>query len=126
MAWLATDPTGANDPDHLLIGDLNAYTREDPVTALQAAGYVNLVAKFNDAPFYTFIYRGAAGSLDHALASPSLADKATGAQIWHINAAYAPWLDYHEDGKPQEIGRELYKASAVRASDHDPLVVSFR
>ena len=24
-AWLASDPTGSNDPDFLIIGDLNAY-----------------------------------------------------------------------------------------------------
>ena len=29
--WLATDPTGSGDPDVLIIGDLNAYDKEDPV-----------------------------------------------------------------------------------------------
>ncbi|MCC6416609.1 MAG: ExeM/NucH family extracellular endonuclease, partial [Opitutaceae bacterium] len=30
VAWLATDPTGAADPDYLIIGDLNSYAIEDP------------------------------------------------------------------------------------------------
>jgi predicted extracellular nuclease len=36
--WLATDPTGSADPDVLLIGDFNAYAREDPITVLTASG----------------------------------------------------------------------------------------
>ena len=33
--WVATDPTNSNDPDYLIIGDLNAYAHEDPLTALR-------------------------------------------------------------------------------------------
>lgn len=36
LAWLATDPTAADDPDVLLLGDYNSYAREDPVRALAA------------------------------------------------------------------------------------------
>ena len=42
-AWLATDPTGTGDPDVLLIGDLNSYAKEDPIAALEGAGYTNLI-----------------------------------------------------------------------------------
>ena len=38
--WLAADPTGSGAPDFLIIGDLNAYAMEDPITALESAGYV--------------------------------------------------------------------------------------
>ena len=31
-AWLATDPTGTGDPDVLIVGDLNSYAKEDPIT----------------------------------------------------------------------------------------------
>ena len=41
--WLATDPTGSGDPDFLIIGDLNAYAMEDPITAIKAAGYTDLI-----------------------------------------------------------------------------------
>src|SRR4029450_6420347 len=34
--WLATDPTGSGDADVLIIGDLNSYAMEDPVTAIKA------------------------------------------------------------------------------------------
>ncbi len=36
--WLATDPTGSDDADVLIIGDLNSYAKEDPITALSDAG----------------------------------------------------------------------------------------
>ena len=32
--WLATDPTGSGDADFLIIGDLNAYDKEDPIDAI--------------------------------------------------------------------------------------------
>jgi uncharacterized protein len=44
--WLATDPTGSGDGDVLIIGDLNSYAMEDPIVALQNAGYTDLVAYF--------------------------------------------------------------------------------
>ena len=44
--WLATDPTGSGDEDLLIIGDLNSYAKEDPIAALQGAGYTDLVAEF--------------------------------------------------------------------------------
>ncbi|NJN54876.1 MAG: hypothetical protein HC804_09050 [Anaerolineae bacterium] len=34
--YLATDPTGSGDPDFLIIGDLNAYDKEDPIDAILA------------------------------------------------------------------------------------------
>src|SRR5690606_10687993 len=32
--WLAGDPTGSGDEDFLIIGDLNAYDKEDPIDVL--------------------------------------------------------------------------------------------
>src|SRR5690606_1571713 len=56
--WLATDPTRSNDPDWLIIGDLNAYAMEDPVRTLEEAGYVNLAPKFGGAKTYSYVYGG--------------------------------------------------------------------
>jgi uncharacterized protein len=36
--WLATDPTGSGDPDVLVIGDMNAYAKEDPIAVFEGAG----------------------------------------------------------------------------------------
>lgn len=42
-AWLDTDPTGSGDSDYLIIGDLNSYAQEDPITFLEGEGYTNVV-----------------------------------------------------------------------------------
>ncbi len=119
--WLATDPTASGDPDILIIGDLNAYLQEDPVTVLEAAGYDNLLENFLGTDSYSFVFAGRAGALDHALASQSLVAQVTGIADWHINADESPVRDYNV-----EFDRDpgIFDASTpYRASDHDPLVI---
>src|SRR5687767_4236361 len=53
-AWLATDPTASGDPDFLIIGDLNSYTFEDPITTLTSSGYSNLVRQFGGLTAYSY------------------------------------------------------------------------
>lgn len=100
--------------DHiLLVGDFNAYRMEDPVRALRNEGLIELVEHKNPSmPQYSYVYQGAAGTLDYAFASESLAEQVGRAFIWHINAAY-PWSD-----RPS--------APWLRGSDHDPVVVDLR
>ena len=115
--WLTTDPTSSGDTDFLIIGDLNAYAKEDPVTAITDAGYVNLVdALIADA--YSYVYYGQRGYLDHALGSPSLVTQVSGVTEWHINADEPSALDYNDYNQAA-----LYNADAYRASDHDPVIV---
>ena len=40
--WMATHPTGVDDDDVLVMGDLNSYAKEDPITVLVNAGFVDL------------------------------------------------------------------------------------
>jgi predicted extracellular nuclease len=93
----------------LILGDMNAWRREDPIRAFRDAGYVELLEKLSGLPQYSFLYFGQRGTLDYAFASPSLARAARRAFIWHINADWPggmalpqPWL---------------------RMSDHDPVIV---
>lgn len=119
--WLADDPTDSNDADFLILGDLNAYMQEDPVIALQDAGYTNLVAEMIGLDAYSFLFDGQLGALDHALGSAELADQVTGIAEWHINSDEADATDYNLD-----FGRnpDIFDASnPYRASDHDPIVV---
>ena len=122
LTWLATDPTGSKDPDILILGDLNAYTHEDPVTTITAAGYTDLVYKFNDRD-YTYVYKGEAGCLDHAFASSSLAGQVTGAAVWHIDADEPPILGYKTAYKAADQVTSLYRNDPYRSSDHDPIIV---
>ena len=120
---LATNPTGVADEDILIMGDLNAYARETPVTTLTDQGYVDLAAAELGDDAYSFVFDGQAGTLDYQLASGTLAEKVAGVAEWHINADEADALDYN-----LEFGRNpaLFDGSTpYRASDHDPVIVSF-
>lgn len=124
MAWLATDPTGASDPDILLLGDFNAYAREDPITALATGGFVNLETQFQGEGAYSYVFDGQWGSLDHALASTSLASQVGGVATFHINADEPSVLDYNTNFKSAGQIASLYAPDMYRASDHDPIVVA--
>ncbi len=117
--WLATDPTGSGDPDSIIVGDLNAYAMEDPVAALQSAGYTDLVELFNGPGDYSFVFFGQDGYLDHALTTPRLTSDVTGAMFWHVNADEPSGLDYNEENRQPS----LYQPDQFRSSDHDPVVV---
>ena len=86
VRWLAADPTGAGDPDVLLIGDMNSYAKEDPIAAiLEAATTTSLPGASGPAPTPT-CSTAQSGYLDHALASTALTPRVTGVREWHINA----------------------------------------
>ncbi|MFI7552599.1 ExeM/NucH family extracellular endonuclease [Micromonospora sediminimaris] len=96
----------------LLLGDFNAYTQEDPMQVLYDEDYRNL----NDTGKTSYVFNGESGSLDHALASPSLASRVTGVDVWQINAVESYAFQY--DGLAAFFAPDPY-----RASDHNPLVV---
>jgi predicted extracellular nuclease len=129
--WLATDPTGSADPDVLIIGDLNAYAKEDPITATTAGpddivgsadDYTNLVRGDLGEYAYSYVFDGQVGYLDHALASAKLRSQVQGTAIWQINADEPDVLDYDTSFKPAEQ-EALYQPNAFRSSDHDPVLV---
>jgi predicted extracellular nuclease len=120
--WLLTDPTGSGDPDFLITGDLNAYAMEDPITALEAKGYTDLMETFLGTGFnagaYSFNFFSQSGYLDHGLVNTSLLAQVTGAAFWHINADEPRALDYNNFNQPA-----LYNPDPYRSSDHDPVLV---
>ncbi|MEA3510480.1 MAG: ExeM/NucH family extracellular endonuclease, partial [Actinomycetota bacterium] len=122
ISWLAGDATGTGEDDVLVIGDLNSYDKEDPIDALIAGGYSDLVADFGGEFAYSYVFSGEWGYLDYAMANESLQSAVTGTTVWHINADEPDILDYNLDFK-QPPQQELYEPNAYRASDHDPVIV---
>ncbi|GAA1842901.1 ExeM/NucH family extracellular endonuclease [Asanoa iriomotensis] len=98
--------------DVLVLGDLNAYTQEDPMQVLYQADLKDL----NNTGNATYVFGGESGSLDHALATPSLASRVTGVDVWQINAVESFAFQY--DGLSA-----FYDPNPYRASDHNPIVV---
>ncbi|BAZ28863.1 alkaline phosphatase-like protein [Cylindrospermum sp. NIES-4074] len=130
--WIPSDPTDQGDPDFLIIGDLNAYKGETPITTIKNAGYTNLVEAYGGNNAYSYVFDGQLGYLDHALANTSLASQVTGIANWHINADEVPVFDYNntiDDGageasfEAKPTGNNLYEPNAFRTSDHDPVII---
>jgi hypothetical protein len=121
--WLAGDPTGTGDPDVLILGDMNSYAKEDPITTLEKAGFTNLIAEHGGDEAYSYAFDGQWGYLDHALGSDSLRGQVTGVGDWHINSDEPSVLDYNVEFKSAGQVAGLYAPDEFRISDHDPVVV---
>jgi len=112
----------AQDNDVILLGDFNAYNEEDPIDVLRAAGFKNLFGPES----YSYVFDGQSGSLDHALATPSLAKQFTAGGKWHINADEPIFLDYNTEFKTASQIANFYEPTPYRSSDHDPVLVGLR
>ena len=121
--WLDTDPTRTGEDDVLILGDLNSYAKEDPIVALEDAGYTNLVERHLGEDAYSYVFDGQWGYLDHALGSPSVMSQVTGVAEYHINSDEPTVLDYNTDFKTANLQASLYAPNEFRVSDHDPVIV---
>jgi predicted extracellular nuclease len=122
VTWLAADATGSGEDDVMIIGDLNSYDKEDPIDAIIAGGYSDLVADFGGEFAYSYVFSGQWGYLDYAMANGALQSAVTGTTVWHINADEPDILDYDLSFK-KPAQQALYEPNAFRASDHDPVIV---
>ena len=114
LSFLNTCKTYYDDEDVLIMGDLNAYAKEDPIITLINGGYTDMHQVFGGDSAYSYLYQGQAGYLDHALASSSLKNQITGVQVFHINSDEPAMFEY---------GGSNYQPNMYRCSDHDPVVV---
>lgn len=120
---------GDKAPRILVIGDLNAYGQEDPIDVMRAKGLVDLRERFeeerssgNEGEHYSYIYMGQSGSMDHAMATDTMATDVTGIATWHINADEPRFLDYNQEYNP----KPLFESDPFRSSDHDPVLIGIR
>lgn len=126
--WLATDPTASGDDDVLILGDLNSYARETPITTLEDAGFTDLARQFEGDDVYSYRFSGQIGTLDYALANEALADQVTGATTWNVNSDSPVFFDYNLDGtftgQIRPTDQDLFDGtSPARGSDHDPVII---
>lgn len=100
----------------LIIGDINSYGDEDPVTVMRKAGYIDLIAdRLRPEARYSYVFRDESGYLDSALATKELAGDVARIGFWHVNADEPPFLR----------GRGG-RGGPWRSSDHDPVVLDLR
>jgi uncharacterized protein len=119
LSFINTVKTISGDQDVMVLGDLNSYAKEDPITTLTNGGLTNLFAPSS----YSYQFDGQWGSLDYGMVSSSLANQVTGAEKFHNNSDEPVVLDYNTEFKSAGQITSFYAPNAYRASDHDPLVV---
>ena len=134
LAGLVDD--GGWDPDVIILGDLNAYRNEDPITTLEGAGYTDLIEKFLGDEAYSYLFDGQLGYLDHALANASMAAQVTGVDRVarqrrrgrRCSTTTTPSATTRRGRRSSgsRRSRELYAPDARRSSDHDPVVVGLQ
>ena len=105
------------DEDFLIVGDLNAYGKEDPITTLTDWGMIDLHRSFHADSSYSYVYQGTLGYLDHALCNSTMYPQVTGMTPYHINA---PEKDSYTYSGSSNDG------TMFRCSDHDPILVGLR
>jgi len=118
----------------LIVGDLNSYSKEDPLLVLKEAGFKNLnritsinLSSINMASkaSFSYSYQGYLGNLDHALANDAMLPFIRSLDHWHINSVEDELLNYHTEANGQSYPSIDHYAEpdAYRSSDHDPLVI---
>ena len=116
-----------------ILGDLNSYTKEDPMQVFYDDGYTNVGEHFSAAP--TYLFGGLTGSLDHVLASKeamgpaaqarsaapaAAAGAVTGAATWEINSVESVALEY---SRHNYNVTNFYQPDEFRSSDHNPSIM---
>ena len=107
----------------VILGDFNSYSKEDPITTIESAGYRlidDVVAEQGGSVGKSYQYGGRIGSLDHVLLNAKAAALVTGGQVWDVNADESIAFEYSREN---DNVTQLWAANPYRASDHDPVKV---
>lgn len=122
--WLAGFPTGVETDNSVIVGDFNAYMLEDPIRAMNDAGYVQLSQQAHGNKVSSYQFNGESGSLDHVFAAGDIRSRVAEVTEWAINADEPIILDYNEEFKSEVAKANFYAPGPFRSSDHDPMVMS--
>jgi predicted extracellular nuclease len=118
--WLNSNPTGSNCSLKGIIGSLNSYAKETPVTYLEGQRYFNVDAIFTGEDVYNSVRGGRLGTLDYALVNEELFFSISDATTLHYCSNEASAIDYHTD-----FGRNptIFDGSVpYRYSNTDPVI----
>ncbi|WP_048775906.1 ExeM/NucH family extracellular endonuclease [Sanguibacter keddieii] len=114
---LATFAARFADKPTLLVGDFNSYSQEDPIKALEAAGWER-VSGGGEA---SYVYAGRSGSLDHVFANAAAKPLLAGVTSWAVNAQESIAFEYSRAGMNAHLAVEA--DNPYRSSDHNPELI---
>lgn len=119
LAWIDGNEQWRDLPQFVM-GDFNAYAKEDAMRLLEEGGFTNLEELYDAGHSYQF--SGRVGSLDHVMANAAARKLTTGADVWDINADESNSFEY---SRRNYNATDFYAADPFRSSDHDPIRVGF-
>lgn len=119
LAWIDGNEQWRDLPQFVM-GDFNAYAKEDALRLLEEGGFTNLEELYDAGHSYQF--SGRVGSLDHVMANAAARKLTTGADVWDINADESNSFEY---SRRNYNATDFYAADPFRSSDHDPIRVGF-
>ena len=105
------------DKPTLLVGDFNSYSQEDPIKALEGAGW----ARVSGAGPASYVYSGRSGSLDHVFANAAAEPLLAGVTSWAVNAQESIAFEYSRAGMNAHLSVEA--DNPYRSSDHNPEII---
>lgn len=120
LTWLNAQQEWRDKPQFVM-GDFNAYAKEDAIRVIEEGGFTNLDTHFDAGLSYQF--GGRLGSLDHVLANAAAMKLVTGADVWDINSDEAVNFEY---SRRNYNVIDFFANDVFRASDHDPIKVGFK
>lgn len=107
-----TEWVAKNDfPAPVLLGDFNAYFKEDPLRYIESQGYTNV----SGAEDYSYVFDSQAGALDHILVDNALNDRIKNVQHIHYNSDEPTVFSYQDT--------DHFEPGPYRSSDHDPVII---
>ena len=114
---LATFAQRFNGTPTLLVGDFNAYTKEDPLKVLTDAGWVHESGHGDS----SYVYGGRSGSMDHVFANSAAHPLITEVRSWAVNAQESIAFEYSRANYNAYLAFEA--DNPYRASDHNPEII---
>ena len=114
---LATFAQRFNGTPTLLVGDFNAYTKEDPLKVLTDAGWAHESGHGDS----SYVYGGRSGSMDHVFADSAAHPLITEVKSWAVNAQESIAFEYSRANYNAYLAFEA--DNPYRASDHNPEII---
>ena len=114
---LATFAQRFNGIPTLLVGDFNAYTKEDPLKVLTDAGWAHESGHGDS----SYVYGGRSGSMDHVFANSAAHPLITEVKSWAVNAQESIAFEYSRTNYNAYLAFEA--DNPYRASDHNPEII---
>ena len=114
---LATFAQRFNGTPTLLVGDFNAYTKEEPLKVLTDAGWAHESGHGDS----SYVYGGRSGSMDHVFANSAAHPLITEVKSWAVNAQESIAFEYSRANYNAYLAFEA--DNPYRASDHNPEII---